>query len=45
MESALGFCLGCKIYSPMLRRGRTRTEADGEVCIDCVRESVLSADL
>jgi hypothetical protein len=38
MESALGFCLGCAIYRLMVRRGWTRTGADGQVCVDCLRE-------
>jgi hypothetical protein len=32
MESVLGLCLGCKIYSLMVRRGWRRKDADIEVC-------------
>jgi hypothetical protein len=41
MESALGFCVGCKIYS-LLVRGWTRPGEGGEVCVDCVPEEVGS---
>jgi hypothetical protein len=42
MESALGVCLGCKIHGLMVRRGWSRREADGEVCVDCVHDAVGS---
>jgi hypothetical protein len=32
MESVLGLCLGCKIYSLMVRRGWRGRDADIEVC-------------
>jgi Domain of unknown function (DUF4395) len=38
MESALGLCLGCKIHGLIVRCGWLRTEAAGDVCVDCVRE-------
>jgi Domain of unknown function (DUF4395) len=34
MESALGLCLGCKIYSLMVRRGWAPTDPEFEVCAD-----------
>jgi len=34
MESALGVCLGCKIYSLAVRRGWTPTDPETEVCAD-----------
>jgi Domain of unknown function (DUF4395) len=39
MESALGLCLGCKIYGLLLRRGWIATHPDIEVCADgsCAR--------
>ena len=40
MESALGLCLGCKIYGLLLRSGWIGTDPDIEVCADgsCARE-------
>ncbi|MFL5862493.1 MAG: DUF4395 domain-containing protein [Solirubrobacteraceae bacterium] len=40
MESALGLCLGCRIYGLLLRRGWIDTHPDSEVCADgsCERE-------
>jgi Domain of unknown function (DUF4395) len=40
LESALGFCVGCKMHGLLVRRGWTRTGPNGDVCVDCVRESV-----
>jgi Domain of unknown function (DUF4395) len=34
MESALGLCLGCKIYGLLVRRGWIREDPDVEVCAD-----------
>ena len=34
MESALGLCLGCRIYGVLLRRGWVRQDAEIEVCAD-----------
>jgi uncharacterized delta-60 repeat protein len=34
MESALGLCLGCKIYGLLLRRGWIGTDPEIEVCAD-----------
>ena len=34
MESALGLCIGCKIYGLMVRRGWMRTDPEIEVCAD-----------
>ena len=34
MESALGLCLGCKIYGLLLQRGWIGTDPDIEVCAD-----------
>jgi hypothetical protein len=34
MESALGLCLGCKIYGLLVRRGWARTNPDIELCAD-----------
>jgi hypothetical protein len=34
LESALGFCLGCKIYGLLVRRGWTRGDPEYEVCAD-----------
>jgi hypothetical protein len=34
MESALGVCLGCKIYGLMVRQGRAPTDPEIEVCAD-----------
>ena len=34
MESALGLCLGCKIYGLLVRRGWTTTDPEIEVCAD-----------
>ncbi len=34
MESALGLCLGCRIYGLLLRRGWIGTDPDIEVCAD-----------
>jgi Domain of unknown function (DUF4395) len=44
MESALGLCLGCKIYGVLLRRGWIGTDPDIEVCADrsCARSSELT---
>ena len=41
MESALGLCLGCKIYGILVRRGWIGIDPDIEVCADgsCVRPS------
>ena len=39
MESALGLCLGCKIYGLMVRRGWITERLGGEVCIECVGPS------
>jgi uncharacterized delta-60 repeat protein len=41
MESALGLCLGCKIYGLLLRRGWIGANPDIEVCADgsCARSS------
>jgi hypothetical protein len=41
MESALGLCLGCKIYGLIARRGWTRT--GGAVCTDCAATRVAAA--
>ena len=38
MESVLGLCLGCKIYSLMVRRGWRGKDADIEVCAGGVCE-------
>jgi Domain of unknown function (DUF4395) len=38
MESVLGLCLGCRIYSLMVRRGWRRKDADIEVCAGGVCE-------
>jgi hypothetical protein len=39
VESALGVCLGCRIYGLLLRRGWIRADPDVEVCSDgtCTR--------
>jgi hypothetical protein len=39
MESALGLCLGCKIYGLLVRRGWIGTDPEIEVCADgsCAR--------
>ena len=34
MESALGVCLGCKIYGLLIRRGWAPTDPEIEVCAD-----------
>jgi hypothetical protein len=34
MESALGLCLGCKIYGALIRRGWTSSDPAIEVCAD-----------
>ena len=34
MESALGLCLGCKIYGGLVRRGWTTNDPEIEVCAD-----------
>jgi hypothetical protein len=34
MESALGLCLGCRIYGLLLRRGWKPSDPDMEVCAD-----------
>ena len=34
MESALGFCLGCKIHGLLVRRGWAADDPDYEVCAD-----------
>ena len=34
MESALGLCLGCKIYGLLIRRGWIGTDPEIEVCAD-----------
>lgn len=46
MESALGLCLGCKIYGLLLRRGWIGANSDIEVCADgsCERPSRLTHD-
>ncbi len=36
LESALGLCLGCKIYGLMARRGWITERLGGEVCVECV---------
>ena len=38
MESVLGLCLGCKIYTLMVRRGWRETDADIELCAGGVCE-------
>jgi hypothetical protein len=38
MESALGLCVGCKIYGLLARWGWIATGPGAEVCVDCVRE-------
>ena len=44
MESALGLCLGCKIYGVFVRRGWIGADPDIEVCADgsCARSSELT---
>ncbi|HUO74399.1 MAG TPA: DUF4395 family protein [Solirubrobacteraceae bacterium] len=46
MESALGLCLGCKIYGLLLRRGWIGADPDIEVCADgsCERPSEPTSD-
>jgi hypothetical protein len=44
LESALGLCLGCKIHALAVKRGWTRIEASGEVCVDCVRDLARRGD-
>jgi Domain of unknown function (DUF4395) len=41
MESALGLCLGCRIYARLMRWGWIATDPDIEVCADgsCARSS------
>ncbi len=46
MESALGLCLGCRIYGLLLRRGWIGADPHIEVCADgsCERSSELTND-
>jgi hypothetical protein len=46
MESALGLCLGCKIYGLLLQRRWIGVDADIEVCADgsCERSTELTND-
>ena len=43
MESVLGLCLGCKIYTLMVRRGWRQTDADIELCAGGVCEVAFAA--
>jgi Domain of unknown function (DUF4395) len=45
MESALGVCVGCKIHALAVRRGWTRVIPSGEVCVDCVQDTLGSANV
>ena len=44
MESVLGLCLGCKIYSLMVRHGWRGKDADIEVCAGGVCEVAFALE-
>jgi hypothetical protein len=43
MESVLGLCLGCKIYTLLVRRGWRETDADIELCAGGVCEVAFAS--
>ena len=43
MESVLGLCLGCRIYTVMVRRGWREKDADIELCAGGVCEVAFAS--